>query len=191
MSGTFTNISLEETLSSSAFSLGPRAQVPFQTVTAAFFHHVQTHPDVIAARDLSVQPPREMTYGELAKRAATLSHKLRQLGVGPGCRVPLVVKRGADMLVGIVSILICGAQYVPLDGGVVPDSTLRFVLEQTGGSTVLVLRSTQHRLVGSSVQNVVAIDDISAEEEMYEKYTAPQDLATPDGGCYVIYTSGK
>ncbi|CRK17808.1 hypothetical protein BN1723_017577, partial [Verticillium longisporum] len=95
------------------------------------------------------------------------------------------------MLVGIISILTCGAQYVPLDGGVVPDSTLRFVLEQTGGRTVLVLRSTQHRLAGSGVSNVIAIDgDDVPEADDYEKSTTPQDLATSDSGCYVIYTSG-
>lgn len=191
MAATTFQTSTEASPCPSSFTFGPNVQVPFQTVTSAFFHHAQTRPDVLAARDLAAQPPREMTYGDLARRAATLSHKLRQSGVGPGQRVPLIVKRGADMLVGILSILMSGAQYVPLDGGVVPDSTLRFVLEQTGGSTVLVLRSTQHRLIGSNVQNVIVIDDATEAGDLYEKCTTPQDLATPDGGCYVIYTSGR
>ncbi|CRK42975.1 hypothetical protein BN1723_016106, partial [Verticillium longisporum] len=174
-----------------SFTHGPRAAPRFTTVTQAFFHHARVQPDVVAARDLSAQPERQITYRDLAQRSARLTHRLRQLGVGPGDRVPLVVKRGVDMLVGIMSILTCGAQYVPLDGGVVPDSTLRFVLEQTGGRTVLVLRSTQHRLAGSGVSNVIAIDgDDVPEADDYEKSTTPQDLATSDSGCYVIYTSG-
>ncbi|KAL9942564.1 hypothetical protein ACHAO3_005188 [Verticillium nonalfalfae] len=174
-----------------SFTHGPRAAPRFSTVTQAFFHHARVQPDVVAARDLSAQPERQITYRDLAQRSARLTHRLRQLGVGPGDRVPLVVKRGVDMLVGIMSILTCGAQYVPLDGGVVPDSTLRFVLEQTGGRTVLVLRSTQHRLAGSGVSNVIAIDgDDAPEADDYEKSTTPQDLATSDSGCYVIYTSG-
>lgn len=179
----------------SPFSLGPMVKSPFDTVTAAFFHQVRTNPDALAARDLNASPPREITYGDLARRSAHLTHRLRQCGVGPGDRVPLVVKRGVDMLVGIVSVLTCGAQYVPLDGGVVPDSTLRFVLEQTGGtrSTVLALRSTRHRLEGLGVGSVVAIDeaDADANGDLYVRGTMPRDMATPDGGCYVIYTSGE
>lgn len=175
-----------------SFSAGPKIKAPFDTVTSAFFHQVRTNPDSLAARDLSVQPPREITYGNLARRSAALAHKLRQFGVGPGHRVPLVVKRGIDMLVGIVSVLTCGAQYVPLDGGVVPLPTLQFVLEQTGGSTVLALRSTRHRLQGMNARNILTIDEeVDDEEDLYQQNTVPQDLATPDGGCYVIYTSGE
>lgn len=174
-----------------SFVYGPQYQPLFETVPAAFFHHAAANPDVVAARDISVQPPRELTYGELARRSVKLAHKLRQLGIVPGDRVPLVVKRGVDMLVGIVSVLTCGAQYVPLDGGVVPDSTLRFVLEQAGGNTALVLQSTQHRLLDSNVRNVIAIDEPEDHDEnLYEQHTIPQNLATPDSGCYVIYTSG-
>lgn len=176
-----------------SFIFGPRAQPAFDTVTAAFYYQAETHPDVVAARDLSARPSREITYRNLVRRSARLAHKLRQFGVVPGDRVPLVVKRGIDMLVGIVAILTCGAQYVPLDGGVVPDSTLRFVLEQAGGNTVLALRSTRHRLLDSAVRHVLAIDesDDAEEQDLYEQHTTPQNLATPDSGCYVIYTSGK
>jgi non-ribosomal peptide synthetase component F len=97
------------------------------------------------------------------------------------------VKRGVGMLVGIISILSCGAQYVPLDGGVVADETLRFVLKQTGGKVALTSKSTAHRLSNTEVSNVVII------EESYE-FDDKLDFAPfsqPDAGCYVIYTSGK
>lgn len=114
------------------------------------------------------------------------------LGVVPGARVPLVVKRGIDMLVGIVSILACGAQYVPLDGGVVPESTLRFVIEQAGGEscTVLTLGSTRNRVDERSVANVVCIDEDN-QQHVARCTSPPADLASPDSGCYVIYTSGQ
>lgn len=176
-----------------SFMYGPQSSPRFSTVTEAFRYQVATNPNVLAARDLSTQSIKEISYGNLARRSAALVHKLRQLGVGPGDRVPLVVKRGIDMLVGIVSVLTCGAQYVPLDGGVVPDSTLRFVLEQTGGRTVLALRSTCHRFMDLGVENIVAIDEVDDEDDgnLYEQYTTPQDLAKPESGCYIIYTSGE
>ncbi|KAF4120888.1 Acyl-CoA synthetase (AMP-forming)/AMP-acid ligase II [Geosmithia morbida] len=172
-----------------SYSFGIRTQPAFSTVTEAFFHHAATKPNAIAAKDLA-NGGREATYGELAKRSTILASKLRGMGVGPGARVPLVVKRGIDMLVGIIAILACGAQYVPLDGGVVPDSTLRFVTGQAGGKncTVLAIKSTRHRLDVCEVGQVVCIDDV--HDQQSQQTLRPENHASPDGGCYVIYTSG-
>jgi acyl-coenzyme A synthetase/AMP-(fatty) acid ligase len=91
------------------------------------------------------------------------------------------------MIVAIWAVLSCGAQYVPLDGGVVPDETVRRVLDQAEG-IVLCLASTKHRITTQHPnQTVVIIDEMkttSLEED------AHIDLATPNSGCYVIYTSG-
>lgn len=99
------------------------------------------------------------------------------------------------MLVGIIAILSCGAQYVPLDGGVVPDTTLRTILEQCKAKVVLSLASTEYRLsniVGGSFETVV-ISDNEVNESEDESYPFVQhfvDLAREDSGCHVIYTSG-
>lgn len=175
---------------SPSYMFGKRETPRFLTVTDAFYYHAQANPNAIAAKDLASS--KTITYAALAQRSAQLAQKLQLLGVVPGARVPLVVKRGIDMLVGIMSILTCGAQYVPLDGGVVPDSTLRFVIGQAGGEscTVLALASTRHRVDNSTVASVVCIDDDN--QQHIASCTAPPDsLARPDGGCYVIYTSGQ
>jgi acyl-CoA synthetase (AMP-forming)/AMP-acid ligase II len=179
-----------------AHSFGPRGSPRFQTVTAAFFHHAAAHPDTPAALDLASAKGAAITvsYRELAARAARLSSTLRRLGVGPGSRVPLVVKRGVDMLVSIVAVLSCGAQYVPLDGGVVPDTTLRFVVEQTGGQSgvVVALKATKHRMAAFEGVEVVVVDELEAADAKDESpYAGYVDLAKPGDGCYIIYTSGK
>lgn len=173
-----------------SFTHGSKVICPFPTVTAAFIYRATSHPDLIAARDLSNGAPRTITYGELARQARNLSAKLRELGVRPGDRVPLVVKRSIEMLVGILSILSCGAQYVPLDGGVVPDSTLNFVLEQAGSEFALCLRATKHRLqrVTLPCSPVVIEDEMERDQKPCE--IPMPDLAEPNSGCYVIYTSG-
>lgn len=176
---------------SPAHRLGLLRTPRFPTVTAAFFHHVEARPNAVAARDLSPETPAEVTYSELARRSCLLASRLRALGVGPGVRVPLVVKRGIDMLVGIVAVLSCGAQYVPLDGGVVPDATLRFVLGQTGGSVALALQSTSHRLAKTSTSTILIIDALDYDDVHSQPQTPFQDLSQPDHGCYVVYTSGK
>ncbi|KAI0129616.1 AMP-binding enzyme [Xylariales sp. AK1849] len=177
------------------FSFGSHQPSRFRTITAAFFHHAQIRPHALAARDLSRLPLRTITYGELASRGRRLAVRLRTLGVRPGDRIPLVAKRSIEMLIGIVAILSCGAQYVPLDGGVVPDSTLRVVLEQSGGTIALCLASTEHRLLGlDGACKAVVIDEDDEELRSMEKsYPFEEtfvDLAREDLGCYVIYTSG-
>jgi non-ribosomal peptide synthetase component F len=76
-----------------------------------------------------------------------------------------VVKTGIDMLVGIMAVLRCHAQYVPLDGTAIPNAILKFVLEQTRGRTILTLRPTRYRLSQISDSNVVAVGDMECDEE--------------------------
>ncbi|PHH83869.1 hypothetical protein CDD83_2897 [Cordyceps sp. RAO-2017] len=133
--------------SPSCFSFGAPLPCPFATVTAAFYHQASTCPaSTTAVRDLSAAAPRELTYRQLARHAQALALRLRALGVQPGDRIPLVVRRGLEMLVAIWAVLSCGAQYVPLDGGVVPDSTVDHVVRQSGGDVVLCLEATEHRV---------------------------------------------
>ncbi|KAL2676641.1 hypothetical protein Neosp_010405 [[Neocosmospora] mangrovei] len=168
---------------------GQLLERPFPTVTAAFYHHAIVCPDATAVRDLSGSP-RELTYAELAGRAQSLAAQLKAQGVVPNSRIPLVVKRGLDMIVGIWAILSCGAQYIPLDGGVVPDETIRRILEQSNSGVVLCLSSTKHRITTQHPdQTVIVIDE--ANTTSFESNQGDYvDLSTPDGGCYVIYTSG-
>ncbi|KFA64872.1 hypothetical protein S40285_02849 [Stachybotrys chlorohalonatus IBT 40285] len=179
-----------EVASLKGFGHGDEVTCPFPTVTAAFHHQVMQRPDALALRDLSKSPPQELTYHQLAARAHALALQLQHCGVKPGQRVPLIVKRGLDMIVGIWAILCSGAQYVPLDGGVVPDSTICHVFEQSGGNVVVCLSSTEPRVKSlCSIATTIVVD--GQDPQFNGSKTADlTDLATPDSGCYVIYTSG-
>lgn len=176
-----------------SFEQGPVTTCPFSTVTSAFYHHARSYPDAIAVRDMTSSPPRETTFRELAIQAQSLAVKLKESGAGRGQRIPLLVKRGTEMIVGIFAILSCGAQYVPMDGGVVPESTIRTVIEQSGSSIVLCISSTEHRL--KDLQQHGPLMHILIDEHCRsvgrQDFNTPLDLATPESGCYVIYTSGK
>lgn len=166
---------------------GDCVDIPFSTVTSAFYHHARSFPDGSALRDLT-DSQKELTYSQLANRAQELATYLIAQGVCPDSRVPLIAKRGIDMVVGILAILSCGAQYVPLDGGVVPDETIRRVLEQSKGGVVLCLASTKHRVTSQHHSHTVVIIDEVATAPLEKDIHI--DLARPEGGCYVIYTSG-
>ncbi|CAG1991220.1 unnamed protein product [Fusarium graminearum] len=165
---------------------GDCIDTPFSTVTSAFYHHAKKYPDATALRDIT-ESPKELTYRELANRAQNLASHLIAQGVCPDSRIPLVAKRGIDMVIGILAILSCGAQYVPLDGGVVPDETIRRVLEESKGGVVLCLTSTKHRVESHFGHTVVAIDQVATPSLEENSHI---DLASPETGCYVIYTSG-
>ncbi|KAG5986212.1 hypothetical protein E4U54_005548, partial [Claviceps lovelessii] len=174
------------------FTHGEASYCPFPTVTSAFYHHAASLPSVKAVRDLSNGiPARELTYRELAIQAQFLAARLRVLGVGPDQRIPLIVKRGTEMIIGIMAILSCGAQYVPLDGGVVPDSTIKHVAEQCGGQIVLCISSTECRIKALLPDMTpIVIEQRVIPDQSLNSPEAWINLASPDTGCYVIYTSG-
>lgn len=180
-----------------AQSFGDRVACPFATVTAAFYHQAAS-PSArgrVTVRDLSGGAPRELTYAQLATRAQALAARLRRLGFWPCRCVPLVVRRGADMVVAIWAVLSCGAQYVPLDGGVVPDAVLAHVVEQAGrDAVVLCLGSTEHRVRDRCPHATPVVVERALAEDPAEDPAEPApaewvDGAEPDAGCYVIYTS--
>lgn len=179
-------------LPTSEFTHGEPIYCPFPTTTSAFYHHASSIPSTIAVRDLSGPEPRQFTYHELATHAQTVAARLQRLGVGPHQTIPLVVKRGAEMVVGIWAILSCGAQYVPLDGGVVPDSTIKHVVDQCRGQVVLCISATERRIrdLCPGITPVVVEQSMKLDHTFNSARTWI-DLATSDGGCYVIYTSGS
>ena len=168
----------------------------FPTVSAAILHHVLTIPDQTAAVDHSTPEPRTMTYAELGNRAVHLAKALRSANVRPGDRVPFVARRGLEMLVGIVAILSCGAQYVPLDGKVAPKATIQRVVEQSGSEVVLCLESTANRVTELEREDCkpVTVEEHTRNLEpiSYRSYIEEElaGLTTEESGCYVIYTSG-
>src|SRR6202034_4353563 len=64
-----------------------------------------------------------LTYGDLERRANSLAHRLRVLGVERGVLVGLCHDRSASTVVGALAVLKAGGGYVALDPNY-PDSSL-------------------------------------------------------------------
>ena len=176
------------------FSRGPTVPIPFETVNAAFLSHVRSRPKAEAVQDLSTEAGRTVSYEKLAHYAANIATRLRENGVKPGSRVPLVAKRSLEMVAGILGILFAGAQYIPMDGAVVSDATLAHVLGQSGSDTVLTLRAVEKRLDSMRPKNVLLLEDLisqAASQQQHDDHAAAKNAATAQSGCYVIYTSGR
>ena len=162
------------------FSYGACERAPFDCVHHAFEHHAGAQPNAVAVEHLG----DSITYGELDRQANILANHLRGMGVCPGVRVCLLIQRSVLMVVGIVAVLKAGGAYAPLDGSIVTQSTLEYVLEDSQAKLVLTLKDYVHRVSGIPA---LCLEDIS---ELPQDATKPKDLSAPTDSIYIIYTSG-
>ena len=186
-SASLKDLSAEEQQVFSAFSIGAQQHVPFQCVHHAFEFHAAEQPASVAVEHLD----NNITYAELERKSNALALMLRSSGVRPGTRVCLLAQRSIPMIIGIMAILKAGGQYVPLDGGIVTQSTLDFVIEDSNAIVVLALREFIHRVKETESRRVVVLEDAIEQCNLPEAdISKPIDLSSPNDGVYVIYTSG-
>ncbi|KAL1879834.1 hypothetical protein Daus18300_001672 [Diaporthe australafricana] len=175
------------------YGKGPTIPLPYNTITDAFQAVASTHPYATAVREC-FDSERTMTYGELDARSNVIANYLVQNhGLGPGQRVICVYSRSIEMCAFIFGVLKSGAQYVPIDGAVMVEASLRHVIHDSGASVVLCLSNFKDKVERSmpagSPAKVVSFDATDAiwtsgDMQRLNVNTQPQD------GAYVIYTSG-
>ena len=91
-----------------------------------------TQPDTVAV----VHRGRELTYGELDRRARRVAARLVETGVAAGDLVGVATAPGIDMVTGVLAVSMAGAAYVPLDPRF-PRERLAFMAEDAS-MTVIV-----------------------------------------------------
>jgi len=129
---------------------------------------------------------RQLTYGELDRRAATFAGYLVQCGVAPGGTVAVCMERSFDWIVSALGIMYAGAAYVPLDSGW-PNSRLRFAIKDSG-ATVIVARAALLDRLRAKAHGVDPCRDVAA---ISAAPTEPRRPFQPNSLAYVIYTSGS
>lgn len=169
------------------YGQGPISSTPFSLIHEAFESFADAQPWALAIE----LDGRTVTYGELEARANELSNLLIDQGLRPRRRVVLVVQRSIPMVVAILAVLKCGCQYVPLDGGVVSNAALPFILQDTDAPFVLCLEEFSHlvRQHAKPGTVVMALDSMASNISTRSHRPSRRDIASSDG-AYVIYTSG-
>ncbi|HEU4751597.1 MAG TPA: AMP-binding protein, partial [Armatimonadota bacterium] len=142
-------------------------------------------PDAVAV----VFEDRELTYGELNRRANRLAHHLRGLGVGPDVRVGICVEREPDLVVAVLGVLKSGGAYVPLDPGYPRDRLLDMV-EDCAPVALLTHGSLAGRLAGLDLP-LVSLDEDAAWWGTQPETNPERGALSPEHLTYVIYTSGS
>jgi amino acid adenylation domain-containing protein len=142
---------------------------------------------------------KQLTYGELNRRANQLAHYLRSLGIGPERLVGICIERSMEMVIGLLGILKAGGAYVPLDPSY-PRERLAFMLDDSQASVLLTSERIIERLkIGASDSRSSILDpqtkvvclDTNWGTIVRESPQSNRSEVKPDNLAYVIYTSGS
>ncbi|HVU68088.1 MAG TPA: amino acid adenylation domain-containing protein, partial [Ktedonobacteraceae bacterium] len=138
-----------------------------------------------------VSPQRTLTYEEVARYTAALAPRLRQLGARPNRLVGVVMEKGWEQVVAVLSILQAGAAYLPIDPAL-PDERLLYLLEHGEVELVLTQSWLDQRFPWPADLRRLCVDTecppgayLDTPLPRVEPLQCPSDLA------YVIYTSGS
>ncbi|MBC6366467.1 non-ribosomal peptide synthetase [Algoriphagus sp. AK58] len=147
-----------------------------------FENQAEKTPDALAVMD----DQRQLTYFELNQHANTLAMKLQELGVGPGVRVGVLMKRSWEIPAVLLAIHKAGGAYVPIHTGF-PLMRIEFILKD---AEVKVLFTN----LDTDLADQLAVPKIKLNEEKFspaEHLSNPNPKAGPDHLAYLIYTSGS
>ncbi|MEW2577320.1 non-ribosomal peptide synthetase [Streptomyces syringium] len=166
---------------------GGTAPIPDRCLHELFEEQAGHTPNAVAVHCDGV----ELTYRDLARRAAQLSRMLPG-PLAPGQPVGICLERSADLVAALLAVLTAGGCYVPLDPSL-PPGRLRFIAEDAGLKLVLTSAASADRLEGIAVRAVLVDGDARGADD------GPPVGGTQDGRrapcphdpAYVIYTSGS
>ncbi|PBK90018.1 AMP-binding protein [Armillaria gallica] len=169
-----------------SISFGPATLVKHTRIHDAFEAVANTFPSDLAIVD---HVGNSLTYQQLDRLSLRVSSFLRNRGVLPGSLVCLVGERSIPHIVAIFGILRAGAAYIPLDGQLITDGTLRGILSDAEPSFTLYSRAFTSRKdllppQNSCTEDVLELLDGSTIEIQPSWKSRGSDKA------YIIYTSG-
>lgn len=187
------NLSPADQVLFNRFGRGPVHDIPFHVVHHAFEAIAASHPDATAV----VEPNgTSITYHELDRRANMVANELRDThGLRAGQRVVLVYSRSIEMTVFLMGVLKAGGQYVPTDGGVIPEHALGYAIANSQAPVVLCLpryRQKVQQCLPAEIRESIAIVDLDSSSSLWTHGNAqnPHVDVSQGDGAYIIYTSG-
>jgi amino acid adenylation domain-containing protein len=174
-----------------------------------FVEQARLSPDAVAVLDLTGARTEartgKLSYRELDERSNQVAHCLARHGVAPRSLIGLLVRPGADMLVGLLGILKAGCAYVPLDPEY-PVARLGYIVEHAQIETLVSEEALADGLLErvdprDGVKRVLLLSGkgrigggrlvLSAAAWRGDSREAVPVTAGPDDLMTVLYTSGS
>jgi len=150
-----------------------------------FEQEAARRPDAIALKFRD----RQMTYGELNRRANQLAHYLRELGVGPEMMVGMLLERSFEIVIALMAVLKADGAYVPLDPSY-PAARLGFMRADTKIPVMLTQQALNNPVPGGSKAVVVPLDGDCPEIDRQSADNLDH-RSIAENLAYVMYTSGS
>ncbi|KAK0209285.1 AMP-binding protein [Desarmillaria ectypa] len=169
-------------------SFGPHVEVRFESIHSAFEFSARSNPTQAAVVD---HFGNSLSYRELDRLSLRLASYLRSWGVGHGSLVALVVHRSIPQVVAILGVLRAGAAYIPLDGDIITDDTLKGIIDNADPSYILISKGCIARAGILShpygcLEDV--LDIIDQSQDAYADVSNP--MFQKSDTAYIIFTSG-
>ncbi|KLO28279.1 thioester reductase [Mycolicibacter heraklionensis] len=141
---------------------------------------------------------RDISYGELDRRANGLAHRLRQFGVGAGpgpAVVPVLLERSEDLVIALLGVLKAGGVFLPLDPAQ-PTGRMEAMLADVPDAPVCVTHREHlsHVPTGFTGARLCLDQPSTAPSEEDSAPEAPETGTTGSSGAglaYLMYTSGS
>ncbi|XXY54893.1 amino acid adenylation domain-containing protein [Sorangium sp. So ce269] len=137
-----------------------------------------------------VHEERQISYGELDRRANQLAQLLRRRGVGPEVRVGLCLPRSIEMIAAVLGVLKAGGAYVPLD----PNLPRERIAAMIGGAGIRVVIAEEGAAADQPPGVAVIQLDASwacVRRELSSAPPPPAGEPAPEQAAYILYTSGS
>lgn len=133
---------------------------------------------------------RDLSFGELDRRANGLAHRLRQFGVGAGPGpdvVPVLLERSEDLVIALLGVLKAGGVFLPLDPAQ-PTGRMEAMLADIPEAPVCITHREHLPHVPAGFTGArLCLDQATPGEE-----ASPPETGTTSGDlAYLMYTSGS
>ncbi|MER6401285.1 amino acid adenylation domain-containing protein, partial [Kitasatospora sp. NPDC001603] len=159
----------------------PGREVVWSTVSApeAFAARVVESPDAVAV----VVGDVELTYGQVAERAARFGALLRAAGVGPESVVGVCLPREADLVPLLHGVWLAGGAYLPIDPAL-PGERIDYMLADSGAAVLVTVSGRSVEFAGTRIDlDTVVLDEVPP--------VPASGAVVPEQLAYVLYTSGS
>ncbi len=152
-------------------------------VVQTFKEMVQQFPDAIAVEF----GQNRISYHNLYIKSLRLSKKITEAGAGKGSIIAVCMERGDDMIPALLSVLMTGAAYVPIDPAF-PDERISYIVSDSGTQLFLTQNALLKRFSGIQ-SRVLPVDDLN--NDINESENNVFTNINSDDLAYIIYTSGS